>query len=78
MEDFNQIYDELTDEFGDVPKVVLNVMNVAFKISSTELNFSKIIEKEKSIVFKFDLNNKDIINYASKLSDELFRKLNLI
>lgn len=76
MEDFNQIYDELTDRFGDVPKVVLNVINVAFlKSLSTELNFSRIIEKEKSIVFKFDLNNKDIINYVSKLSDELFRRI---
>mgnify|MGYP000972888142 FL=1 len=40
-EDFNEIYDELTDRFGDVPTTVLNVMNVSYlKSISTNLSFN--------------------------------------
>ena len=75
-EDFNEIYDELTDRFGDVPKTVLNVMNVSYlKSISTELNFIKIIEREKSVVFKFEQTNKAILELIGKISDSLFRKI---
>ena len=75
-DDFDEIYDELTDRFGDVPKSVLNVMNVSYlKIISTDLDFIKIIEREKSVVFKFDKSNRDILSIIGKLPDNLFRKI---
>ena len=75
-EDFNEIYEELIDRFGDVPKMVLNVMNVSYlKTISTELNFIKIIEREKSVVFKFEQANRDILKLIGGLSDNLFRKI---
>ena len=75
-DDFDEIYDELTDRFGDVPKSVLNVMNVSYlKIISTDLDFIKIIEREKSVVFKFNKSNRDILSIIGKLPDNLFRKI---
>ena len=70
------IYDELTDRFGNVPTTVLNVMNVSYlKTISTELNFIRIIDREKSVVFKFEQTNRDILQLIGRLSDVLFRKI---
>ena len=75
-EDLNEIFEELIDRFGDVPKVVVNVMNVSYlKSISTKLNFSKISERNKSVVFKFDKDDKTILELVSKLEDSLFAKL---
>ena len=75
-DDFDEIYDELTDRFGNVPTTVLNVMNVSYlKTISTELNFIKIIDREKSVVFKFEQTNRDILQLIGRLSDVLFRKI---
>lgn len=75
-EDLNEIFEELIDRFGDVPKAVVNVMNVSYlKSISTKLNFSKISEKDKSVVFKFDKDDKTILELVSKLEDSLFAKL---
>lgn len=75
-DDLNEIFEELIDRFGDVPKVVVNVMNVSYlKSISTKLNFSKISEKNKSVVFKFDKDDKTILELVSKLEDSLFAKL---
>lgn len=75
-EDFNEIYEELTDRFGEVPTTVLNVMNVSYlKRISSELNFIKIIERGKSVVFNFDQSNKKILQLIGSLTDELFRKI---
>lgn len=75
-EDLNEIFEELIDRFGDVPKAVVNVMNVSYlKSISTKLNFSKISERNKSVVFKFDKDDKTILELVSKLEDSLFAKL---
>lgn len=75
-EDLNEIFEELIDRFGDVPKAVVNVMNVSYlKSISTKLNFSKISEKDKSVIFKFDKDDKTILELVSKLEDSLFAKL---
>lgn len=75
-DDFDEIYDELTDRFGNVPTTVLNVMNVSYlKTISTELNFIRIIDREKSVVFKFEQTNRDILQLIGRLSDVLFRKI---
>ena len=75
-EDFNEIYEELTDRFGEVPTTVLNVMNVSYlKRISSELNSIKIIERGKSVVFNFDQSNKKILQLIGSLTDELFRKI---
>lgn len=75
-DDLNEIFEELIDRFGDVPKVVVNVMNVSYlKSISTKLNFSKISERNKSVVFKFDKDDKTILELVSKLEDSLFAKL---
>lgn len=75
-DDLNEIFEELIDRFGDVPKAVVNVMNVSYlKSISTKLNFSKISERNKSVVFKFDKDDKTILELVSKLEDSLFAKL---
>ena len=75
-DDFDELYDELTDRFGNVPTTVLNVMNVSYlKTISTELNFIRIIDREKSVVFKFEQTNRDILQLIGRLSDVLFRKI---
>lgn len=75
-DELNEIFEELIDRFGDVPKVVVNVMNVSYlKSISTKLNFSKISERNKSVVFKFDKDDKTILELVSKLEDSLFAKL---
>ena len=75
-DDFDEIYDELTDRFGNVPTTVLNVMNVSYlKTISTELNFIRIIDRDKSVVFKFEQTNRDILQLIGRLSDVLFRKI---
>ena len=39
------------------------------------MNFIKIIEREKSVVFKFEQANRDILKLIGGLSDNLFRKI---
>lgn len=74
-EDFNDIFEELIDRFGDLPKPVLNVMYISFlKVMSTNLNCIKIIERDKSIVFKFE-NNSDLIGLIGRVKDEIFKKI---
>ena len=75
-EDFNEIYDELTDRFGDVPTTVLNVMNVSYlKSISTNLSFIKIIDRDKSVVFKFEQTNRDILELIGRISDKFFKRI---
>lgn len=75
-DDFNEILDELIDRFGDVPKTVINVMNVSYmKSIATKLNFSKIYEKNTVVSFKFDMEDKKILELVSKLDDKLFRRI---
>ena len=75
-EDFNEIYDELTDRFGDVPTTVLNVMNVSYlKSISTNLSFIKIIDRDKSVVFKFEQTNREILELISRISDKFFKRI---
>lgn len=75
-EDFDKIFEELIDRFGDVPKSVINVMYVSYlKSLSTKLNILKIVEKEKNVIFKLDKDDKTIISLVSKLSNDLFIKL---
>lgn len=74
--DFDEIFEELIDRFGDVPKAVINVMNISYlKSISTKLNFSKVLERNKSTVFKFDKEDKNILELVGKLNDYLFRKI---
>ena len=75
-EDFNEIYDELTDRFGDVPTTVLNVMNVSYlKSISTNLSFIKIIDRDKSVVFKFEQTNREILELIGRISDKFFKRI---
>ena len=51
-------------------------MNVSYlKTISTELNFIRIIDREKSVVFKFEQTNKAILELIGRISDSLFRKI---
>ena len=74
--DFDDIYDELLDRFGEVPKSVLNVMYVSYlKSLSTKLGIIKIVERLSSSVFKFNPDNKEILQLVGNLPDEIFRKI---
>ena len=50
-----ELIDELIDRFGNVPKSVMNLLEIALlKSEATELGLSEITAKENHITFKFD------------------------
>ena len=66
----------MLDRFGEVPKSVLNVMYVSYlKSLSTKLGIIKIVERLSSSVFKFNPDNKEILQLVGNLPDEIFRKI---
>lgn len=75
--DFDEIFEELVDRFGDVPRQVINVMYISFlKSISSHINCEKIIERDnKKVVFKFENNNKELLELISKLPDSIFKKI---
>ena len=53
-EDKASLEDELTDRYGDVPKQVMNLMDVALlRVAAKELYFSEIKGNTAELVFKF-------------------------
>lgn len=56
-----EIEDELIDRFGDVPKVIYNLMNVAWiKTLSEKVGISKVSEAKGE--FNFEFHEKNILN----------------
>ncbi len=55
VEDKSDVTDELIDRFGDVPKPVMNLIEIAYiKTVASECGVCEISEKPKGFVFKFD------------------------
>ncbi len=55
QEEKEELLDELIDRFGNVPRSVMNLLEIALlKSEATELGISEIIAKENHITFKFD------------------------
>lgn len=66
-QDIVEVIDEITDRYGDIPKEVENLLDIArIKNLCKEKNIVKITQKPKSIVFffdntKFNMENVDLL-----------------
>ena len=74
-EDLQDVIDEITDRYGNIPKEVENLLEIArIKNLCKEKNIIKISQKPISIVFYFDVNkfNMDNIDLLVKeYNDEI-------
>ena len=62
-EDITEVIDEITDRYGDIPKEVENLLDIArIKNLCKEKNIVKITQKPKSIVFFFDSSQFNMEN----------------
>lgn len=63
-EDIQNIIDELIDRFGNMPKELENLIDIArIKYLAKELHIEKIASKKAAIVFTFNPNDvKEIVN----------------
>ena len=73
-EDIQNVIDEIIDRFGNMPKELENLIDIArIKYLSKEINIVKIINKNQAVVFTFEQNrfkldvNKLIQNYGNKI-----------
>ena len=67
-DDWNEVFDEITDRFGDPPMEATNLMDVAMiRNQASKLGISKIVKQLSKIVFLFEESNA--------LSPEVFAKL---
>ena len=62
-DDITDIIDEVTDRYGNIPKEVENLLDIArIKNLCKEKNIIKISQKPNSIVFNFDVNKFNMEN----------------
>lgn len=62
-EDIAEVIDEITDRYGDIPKEVENLLDIArIKNLCKEKNIVKITQKPKSVVFFFDAEKFNMEN----------------
>ena len=73
-EDIQNVIDEIIDRFGNMPKELENLIDIArIKYLSKEINIVKIMNKNQAVVFTFEQNrfkldvNKLIQNYGNKI-----------
>ena len=72
--DIQNVIDEIIDRFGNMPKELENLIDIArIKYLSKEINIVKIMNKNQAVVFTFEQNrfkldvNKLIQNYGNKI-----------
>ena len=59
-EDIQDVIDEITDRYGNIPKELENLLDIArIKYLCKEKNIIKITQKQHNIVFFFDVNEFD-------------------
>ena len=59
-EDIQDVIDEITDRYGNIPKELENLLDIArIKNLCKEKNIIKITQKQNNIVFFFDVNEFD-------------------
>ena len=60
QEEREELIDELIDRYGNVPRSVMNLMEIALlKALATELGMTEIVAKENHILFKFSKSGFD-------------------
>ena len=63
-EDIQNVIDEIIDRFGNMPKELENLLQIArIKYLAKELQVSKILQKQKNIVYTFENKNVDFDIY---------------
>ena len=73
-EDIQNVIDEIIDRFGNMPKELENLINIArIKYLGKELNITKIQSKNEAVVFVFESNkfNIDIIKLVEKYNNKI-------
>lgn len=72
-QDHYNIIDELTDRFGDIPKSVQNIIDIAYiKALIIENDFSEVIEVDNQVLIKY--SNLEIFEFEKlKLLSERFK-----
>jgi transcription-repair coupling factor (superfamily II helicase) len=74
--DVLDIEDELIDRFGDIPRPVRNLIQIAFlKTLARNCGFSSIQEKGESVILQYKDNTKVDLSLMGKLMDMYRRKL---
>lgn len=72
-EEYSDLVEELIDRFGDLPKSVQNIMDIAIiKSLASKVGFSRIKEQSKNLRFEFedkDLIDINTISYLTKNFD---------
>lgn len=69
----SEIIDELIDRFGDIPKEVYNLTEVAkIKLKARELEVIKISQKDKNVVIQFN-NPEKITDFAIQSLIDLYK-----
>ncbi len=74
-EEIRDVIDEITDRYGNIPQEVENLLEIArIKNLCKEKNINKISQKNKNIVFYFDIQKFDmsiIDNLVKEYKDEI-------
>lgn len=74
-EDYDKIFEELLDIYGDLPKTVANIMDLAYiKAMCIRSWVSEISEYDNKIVVNFDSNNFNLKDFG-KLASEFKKDL---
>ena len=73
-EDIQNIIDELIDRFGNMPRELENLIDIArIKYLGKQINISKILEKNANIVFTFEQSDlkMDVAQIVKKYGNKL-------
>ena len=73
-EDIQNIIDELIDRFGNMPRELENLIDIArIKYLGKQINISKILEKNANIVFTFEQSGlkMDVAQIVKKYGNKL-------
>ena len=73
-EDIQNVIDEIIDRFGNMPKELENLINIArIKYLSKQINITKIMSKNTSVVFTFEQKDFkiDVTELVKKYEDKI-------
>ncbi len=78
QQDYYDVEEEIEDRFGEIPKAVTNLMDIAlFKSKASQIGVINVVQLDKTIKFTFTSNAKVDIEKITKLSKQASNPIKL-